>query len=303
MRIAVIGQAAFGKSVVQSLCDAGEDIVGVYCPIDGESGQIDPIKEEALSRGIPVFQFKRMRDDAAIDSFLELDPDLCVMAFVTDFVPDSILQAPELGTIQYHPSLLPLHRGPSSINWPIINGEPKTGISIFWPDDGLDTGPILMQKTVLIGPDDTVGSLYYEKLYPLGVQAMTESVALIRQGLAPKNPQDHDLASYESWCGRKDGQINWENSGSEIYNRIRGCDPRPGASTRLGDKEIFLFDASFVDQVHDRPGGTLIGIDDGFDIAVNGGLIRIATVRFDGMRSSAGIWAKDHGMSIGDRLR
>ena len=160
-----------------------------------------------------------------------------------------------------------------------------------------------MQKTALIGPDDTVGSLYYEKLYPLGVQAMTESVSLIRQGLAPKNAQDHDRASYESWCGKKDGQINWENSGSEIYNRIRGCDPRPGASATLGDKEIFLFDASFADQIHDLPAGTLIGIDDGFDVVVNGGLIRIATIRVDGMRSPAGIWARDHNVTIGDRLQ
>ena len=322
MRIVVIGQAAFGKSVVESLCNAGEDVVTVFCPVDREGKEIDPIKQEAVSRAIPVLQFKRMRDDEAVQAFLETDPDLCVMAFVTDFVPDSMLQAPKLGTIQYHPSMLPLHRGPSSINWPIINGELKTGISIFWPDDGLDTGPILVQKTAAIGSDDTVGSLYYDKLYPLGVQAMVESVALIREGVAPKIPQDHQSATYETWCGQEDGRINWDAEGPTIYNLIRGCDPRPGASARFGAKDIFFSEAKYsartasggiplVARVLDKAGGGLnkgtvageiVAISEkGIRIAVRRGHITVATVRVDGIKSSAASWAEAH-MAVGDRF-
>jgi len=322
MRIVVIGQAAFGKSVVESLCNAGEEVVAVFCPVDRDGKEFDPIKQEAVARAIPVLQFKRMRDDDAVQAFLETDPDLCVMAFVTDFVPDSMLQAPKLGTIQYHPSMLPLHRGPSSINWPIIKGEDTTGISIFWPDDGLDTGPILMQKTASIGSNDTVGSLYYEKLYPLGVQAMVESVALIREGVAPQIPQDHESATYETWCGREDGRINWDANGLTIYNLIRGCDPRPGASARFGEKDVFFFDASYermragggtplVARVLDRPGGglnegTVAGEvaainEKGLRIAVRAGHITVATVRVDGTKSSAASWAEAH-MAVGDRF-
>ena len=148
---------------------------------DREGRPFDPIKQEATERDIPVFQFRRMRRKVAIDAFLELNADLCVMAFVTDIVPDEILEAPTHGTIQYHPSLLPKHRGPSSMNWPIIWGETVTGLSIFWPDKGLDTGPILLQKEVEITPDDTLGSLYFGKLYQMGVDAMVESVQMVRE--------------------------------------------------------------------------------------------------------------------------
>jgi methionyl-tRNA formyltransferase len=302
MRIVVIGQAAFGKSVIQSLCDAGEEVVAVFCPVDLEHQRVDPIKEEALFRGIKVLQFGRMRDEAAINAFLDLSPDLCVMAFVTDFVPDRMLQAPKQGTIQYHPSMLPLHRGPSSINWPIIKGELTTGVSIFWPDDGLDTGPILMQKTTVIDPDDTVGSLYYKKLYPLGVQGITESVALIHAGEAPKIPQDHELATYESWCGVKEGRINWDEQGRAIYDLIRGCDPRPGASGLLGANHVYFHDVGFEERLHDITAGTVTVIDDdGFWIAVRGGLIHVATVRVDGTGSPAGSWARVN-IAVGDRF-
>lgn len=322
MRIVVIGQAAFGKSVVQSLCDAGEEVVAVFSPVDRAGKELDPIKQEALSRAIPVLQFKRMRDDVAVQAFLKADPDLCIMAFVTDFVPDSMLQAPKLGTIQYHPSMLPLHRGPSSINWPIIKGEDTTGISIFWPDDGLDTGPILMQKTAPIGRNDTVGSLYYEKLYPLGVQAIVESVNLIREGVAPKIPQDHQLSTYESWCGVEDGRINWDARGHIIHNLIRGCNPRPGASARFGAKDVFFVEAKYsarvasggiplVARVLDMPGGGLnkgtvagevVAISEkGIRIAVRRGHITVSTVRVDGIKSSAASWAEAH-MAVGDRF-
>ena len=128
-----------------------------------------------------------------LEQMRSLNADLCVMAYVTLLVPEPVLNAPRLGSIQYHPSLLPLHKGPSSINWPIIFGETKTGLSIFWPDEGLDTGPILLQKEVEIAPDDTLGSLYFNHLFPMGVAAMVEGVDLVRDGKAPRIEQDNTL--------------------------------------------------------------------------------------------------------------
>ena len=200
MRIALIGQAAFGKDVLSALLDANENVVAALCPPDIPNRSPDPVKDLAISANIPVFQYSRMRDSQAIKQFLSLEIDLCVMAFVTDIVPNQILKSPKLGTIQYHPSLLPEHRGPSSMNWPIIQGKNKTGLTIFWPDEGLDTGPILLQKETEIAPDETLGSLYFQKLYPIGIESIIESINMVREGTAPRIEQDHSKASYEGWC-------------------------------------------------------------------------------------------------------
>ena len=184
MRIVCIGQAAFGEKVLRKLTERGEEVVAVYTPSD-TAGKRDPLKELAIRMGIPVFQPGSMRAPEVYEEYTRLKPDLNVMAFVTGILPDSILNYPSMGTIQYHPSLLPKHRGGSAINWAIINGETKTGITIFWPDRGMDTGPILLQKKVEISPDDTVGSLYFEKLFPLGIEGLVEAIELIKKGTAP----------------------------------------------------------------------------------------------------------------------
>ena len=154
------------------------------------------------------------------------------MAFVTLFVPEEFLNSPTHGTFQYHPSLLPKHRGPSSINWPIIQGSKKTGLTIFWPDNGLDTGPVLLQKEVEIGADDTLGSIYFDKLFPMGVEAMMESLDLVKAGNAPKIVQDEAQSTYESWCKAKDVELDWNKPAQEVYNMIRGANPAPSPSAR-----------------------------------------------------------------------
>ncbi|MEK9693515.1 MAG: formyltransferase family protein, partial [Rhodospirillaceae bacterium] len=209
MRLLVHGQQAFGKSVLEALLDRGENVVAVYGPED-KDGRVDPLIAEARERNLPVYQPKSFRNNEEVAAECEaIKADLGVMAFVTKFVPSTFLDIPKHGTIQYHPSLLPLHRGPSSINWPIIQGRSETGLSIFWPDDGLDEGPILLQKTVQIEPEDTLGSVYFNKLFPLGIEAMLEAVNLVREGRAPKIEQDHTKKTYESWCKKDDAQIDW----------------------------------------------------------------------------------------------
>ena len=140
MRIIVHGQQAFGKGVLEALLDRGEDVIGVYCEPDREGRPPDPIKQCAMMRGLPVFQPRSYRKPDAAGQMASLLPDLCVMAYVTLFVPGEVLNVPVHGSIQYHPSLLPRHRGGSSINWPVIWGETRTGLSVFWPDAGLDEG-------------------------------------------------------------------------------------------------------------------------------------------------------------------
>ena len=184
MRIVINGQQAFGKSVLDALLERGDDVIAVYCEPDREGGRPDPIKAAALEHGLPIFQPASFKKPEVWAEFEALKPDLCVMAYVTKIVPEEFLNIPSYGTIQYHPSLLPRHRGPSSINWPIIQGAAKTGLTIFWPDNGLDTGPVLLQKEVEIGADDTLGSIYFNQLFPLGVAAMVEGIDLVKVGKA-----------------------------------------------------------------------------------------------------------------------
>ena len=198
MRLIVHGQQAYGKSVLEAILDKGlDEVVAVYSAPDKEGRPLDPLKEYALEQDLPVYQPESYKNPEVWEQLASHEADLCVMAYVLLFVPEEALNVPKYGSIQYHPSLLPWHKGPSSINWPIIMGKQKTGLSIFWPDNGLDTGPILLQKEVDIGPDDTLGSIYFDKLFPLGVEAMMESIELVRDGKAPKVVQDPDDGSYE----------------------------------------------------------------------------------------------------------
>ena len=146
MRIVVHGQQAFGKAVLEALLKRGENVVAVYVAPEKEGAKADPLKEAALAAGLPVHQPASYRKPEVWDEFKALKPDLQVMAFVTLFVPEEFLNIPTHGSIQYHPSLLPAYRGASAINWPIILGEKETGLSIFWPDNGLDTGDVLLAE-------------------------------------------------------------------------------------------------------------------------------------------------------------
>lgn len=302
MRIVVHGQEAFGKAVLEALLERGEDVVGVYCAPDKEGRPEDPLKVFAREKGFDVHQPASWKKEEVWDQLRSLEPDLCVMAYVTLFVPQIPLEIPKLGTIQYHPSLLPLHRGPSSINWPIIMGSKKTGLSIFWPDEGLDEGPILLQKEVEIGPDDTLGSIYFKNLFPMGVEAMCEAIDLVRDGKAPRIEQDHSKATYESWCRKKDAEIDWSKSVQEVHNLIRGTDPAPGAWTMYGDVQLSLFDSTIADG-SGAPGEVLAVSDDGVTIAARDGAVRIGRMRAGkDQKMPASEYAAAAGLSAGAKL-
>ena len=304
MRIIVHGQQAFGKSVLEALLERGEDVIGVYCEPDREGRPPDPIKQCAVERGLPVFQPRSYRKPEAAGQMDSLRPDLCVMAYVTLFVPEAVLNVPAHGSIQYHPSLLPRHRGGSSINWPIIWGETHTGLSIFWPDAGLDEGPILMQKEVEIADDDTLGSLYFDKLFPLGVEAMLESVDLVRAGRAPKIPQDHSKATYEGWCRSDLVRINWHLPTRTTWNLIRGCNPAPGAWTTWEGGKVAVFDSARVPEAGSvQPGQVTRVGDDGVQVATADGQILVKRVRPEGGgKTPAADWAREVGLVEGARL-
>ncbi|MFC1927608.1 methionyl-tRNA formyltransferase [Chloroflexota bacterium] len=303
MRIVCIGQAAFGEEVLRKLTERGEEVVAVYTPQD-TAARRNPLKEFAVQMGIPVFQPRSMRAPEVYEEYIRLKPDLNVMAFVTSILPDSILNYPSMGTIQYHPSLLPKHRGGSAINWAIINGETKTGTTIFWPDRGVDTGPILLQKEVEISPDDTVGSLYFEKLFPLGIEALVEAIELIKKGMAPRIPQDESQATYEGLCIEKDAIINWSAPIDRVYNLIRGTNPQPGATTYFRGRKLKVFDAKPIyDIVGGLPGQIVDSGADGFVVSLRRGAILVQKVQMDkSSKVEAAEFARQARLAQGDRL-
>ena len=242
MRVAIIGQQAFGKAVLDAFIARGDRVAGVFVAPDLPGARPDALRAGAEENGVPVFTVERYGAPEAIDAVRRLDADIGIMAYVTAFVPQSFVRVPRHGTIQFHPSLLPLHRGPSSINWAIILGRTRTGLSIFRPVDGLDEGPVLLQKEVAIGPDDTVGSLYFDKIFPLGVTALLEATDLV-VAKATEDRQDETQASYEGWVQEAESRINWANHVDLTYNLIRGCNPAPGAWTTIEGRRLYLFDA------------------------------------------------------------
>ncbi len=279
MRIALVGQAAFGAEVLKGLVGQGRQVVGVFCPPD-RGGKADPLKDAALAAGVPVFQPGHMRDPEAYEQMVSLNPDLGVLAFVTDIVPPRVFKAPKLGSICFHPSLLPRYRGASAITWAVINGEAKTGLTIFWVDDGIDTGDILLQKEVEIAPDDTTGSLYYTKLFPLGVQAVLEAVELVAQVRAPRIVQDHSQATYDPPIDEKLAVLDWSQPGRQVYDFIRGCDPQPGATTSFRGEKVKLFNPAFLAEAPGAPPGEILGVTDkGLQVAVPGAAVLITRFR------------------------
>ena len=307
MRIVVHGQQAFGKSVLEALLERGEDVIAVYCgpePAQG-GGRVDPLKEAALAHNLPVYQPRSFRNKPEVwEEFAQLKADLCVMAYVTLFVPEAMLSLPTQGTIQYHPSLLPRHRGPSSINWPLIWGETRTGLSIFWPDNGLDTGPILLQKDVDILDTDTLGSLYFDRLYPLGVTAMLEAVALVQADKAPKIAQDEAQATYEGWCKAENVQIDWHKPLQEVWNLIRGADPQPGAWTTYDGANVQIYDAKKQPgTTAGEPGAVTAVSEASFTVAAAGGQLEVLRVRpAGGQKISAAAFASSVGLRPGAQL-
>ena len=304
VRVAVMGQAAFGKAVLDRLRSDGVTVSVVSAP--GPSGKkVDPLWEEGERSGLPLVPTTELKTAEGLQQWKDAGIDLCVMAFVTVYLPHEVFTVPSLGTVQFHPSLLPLHRGPSAMNWAVINGETETGLCVFWPDEGLDTGPVLLEKRCEIQPDDTLGSLYFDRLFPMGVDALSESVALVAEGNAPRAEQDHAVSTYEPLCDDRHAQIHWHEPARRVYDLIRGCDPQPGAWTRFEDESLHLYGCQLAGE--QRPGmpGEVLGIDgDGFTVRLNGDVLQVGKVRAgDARKTGAAEWAVQVGLQVGHRFR
>lgn len=283
MRVILIGQAAFAEKVLEVLHARGDSIVHVFAPPDAPgSNRPDPLKAKALELRVPLSQPASFKSEEIFNQFRSLDADLCVMAFVTLIVPERVLFAPRLKTICFHPSLLPRHRGASAINWTLIQGDEETGISWFWPDRGIDTGPLLLQRRMKIGPNDTVGSLYFNTLFPLGIETLGEALKLVESGAPPRIVQDESRATYEPICRDEHAHIDFNKSARDVHNLIRGCDPQPGAYAFLEQAQIRLYDAILGAAEGSSPAGTIVAVDaEGMRVALNDATVLVRKIRLE----------------------
>jgi len=304
LKIALFGQAPFGRDVLVRLREAGYRVVGVYAPPEGR--RPDPLAAEAAERGLPLFRHRRFRRKGQaipelVDEHRALGADLNVLAFVTVILPTEIVDGPPHGSLCFHPSLLPRFRGGNALAWQIIQGESETGVTVFRPDDGVDTGPVVVQRGgVAIRDDDTAGSLYFDRLYPLGVDAIVDAVAGVADGSARYVPQDDSKATHQGLVDDAVARIDWARDAIELDRLIRGCDPQPGAYAIRGDEKVQLFDGRRIDAPADGSPGTIAGVDDGrLLIDARGGRLAIGRVRVGG---GAKVPAAESGLARGERL-
>ena len=303
MRLIVMGQQAFGKDVLAKILETGTDeVVAVYCEPDREGRPVDPIKEFALENGLPVHQPADFEASEALQTLASCDADLMVMAFVNVFVPEAARDTPKMGSISFHPSLLPLHRRPSAVNWPIIMGSTRSGYSWFYPSDGLDEGDSLLQWECDIGPDDTVINLYFKKIYPSAVDSVLQVCDLFRAGDPPRIVPDESQATYERRCTKKHAMIDWNKPVGQVYNLIRGTNPSPGAWTTLNGEQVQVFDCKRVPG--DGVSGKVVDItDEGVVVQLIGGRICIKRVRPAGGDKIAALdWAGQADVAAGTVL-
>ena len=298
MRIVIVGQQAFGKAVLDAFVARGDTIAGVFAAPEKPGSRPDPLVVAAEEKKFPVYRFPKYSAPEALDALKALDADIGVMAYVLLFAPPEFCAIPRQGMIQFHPSLLPLHRGPASIPWAIIRGRSETGLTIFRPTPGLDEGPVILQKRCAIGPNDTAASLYFDKIFPLGVEALVQAADLVTAGRATEWTQDENEATYEGWVREAESRINWASHVDFVYDLIRGCNPAPGAWTTLkstdaentaegepAEQKLYLFDAKKImaatfGAVRGKKLGEVVSAGpDGLRILAQGGFIEVSRLR------------------------
>jgi methionyl-tRNA formyltransferase len=298
MRLIYMGTPQFAVEPLRALVAAGHDITGVVTRTDKPAGRgrtlsAPPVKLAAQELGLAVFQPKRVRDPEFIGVLRNMDPEAIVVAAYGQILPKDILALPKFGCINIHASLLPAYRGAAPINWAVIRGEQRTGITIMQMDEGMDTGAILIQESIPIGPEDTAGALK-EQLASLGAKLIITALPLLASGKLTPVAQDGTKATMAPLLKKGDGLINWDLSAREIHNRVRGLSPWPGAYSSLDKTMVKIIATGVLDGtgvpglLYERDKNTLVA-------GTGSGLLRILSIQPEGKKPmTAGEFMRGH---------
>jgi methionyl-tRNA formyltransferase len=284
LKIIFMGTSAFAVSSLKALIEKGEDVVCVVTQPDRPKGrgrevQQSPVKEVALARHLPLLQPQSVKDAESIAYLRNFSPDLFVVVAFGQILSREVLDIPPHGSINVHASLLPRYRGAAPINWALINGEEMTGVTTMLLDEGMDTGPILLQRLLDIEPEDNVPSLQ-DKLSLLGSELLMETVGQLKRGELKPVPQDHTKASYAPRLKKDDGLIDWRKSAQEIYNLIRGMTPWPTAYTHLEGKALKIFNSVVIEEEVNGEAGEISGVSrEGIRVITGKGSLLIRDVQ------------------------
>lgn len=292
-KIIFMGTPDFSVPVLRQIINDGFEVIGVVTQPDRPVGRKrvltpPPVKVEAIKQGIPVFQPEKIRQPEELEKILALNPDLIVTAAFGQILPKALLEAPSFGCINVHASLLPELRGGAPIHYALIQGKKKTGITIMYMAEKLDAGDIITQKELLISDDDNVGTLH-EKLSEIGAQLLSETLPLLLAGKITAIPQDDQKASFASNIKRDQEKIDWNQTGEEIYNHIRGLNPWPVAFTTLSGQVIKIWRTEKVPGEQSSSPGIVVKVDsDGIIVATgNETAIKIKEIQPSGKKKMA----------------
>lgn len=305
MRILFMGTPSFAVASLRRLVEDGHEVCGVFTQPDrpknrGHKMMPPPVKEYALSVGLPVYQPEKMRDGTALSLVQRLQPELIVVAAYGRILPREILEAPALGAINVHSSILPKYRGAAPINWAILNGEAVTGVTIMYMAEGMDTGDIILCRETEIGPEEDAQELT-ERLAELGADALREAMVQLSAGTVVRIPQNGENATYAPMLTRELSDIDWTRGARQIHDQVRGLIPWPCAKTDLLGKTVKVFRTTVGGPTSAEPGAVLSLGKQGIEIACGDGRsIVITELQPDGgKRMSAAAYLAGHPVKTG----
>lgn len=312
LRTVFFGTADFAVPCLMALLEAGHEVLAVVTQPDKPQGRgmqlaFSPVKRAAERHGLPVLQPRRVRAAAFIAKMRDLQPDVLTLAAFGQIVPQELLDLPPLGPINVHGSLLPKYRGAAPIQRAIMAGEAETGVTTMWMAATLDTGDMLLARSLPIAPEDTAGTLF-PKLAGLGADLLVETLQGLASNTLPRRPQDDALATYAPALTPEDGHLHWSEPALALHNRIRGVSPRPGAFTEFNGRRVKVW-ASLVapDPSEPVPPGTILGFSKhpaGLLVAAgnNTALLLTEMQPDSGKRMPADAWARGLRLAAGDQI-
>ncbi|MBS6507720.1 MAG: methionyl-tRNA formyltransferase [Paraclostridium bifermentans] len=289
MKIVFMGTPEFAVPCLQKIIDEGHEVVAVVTQPDKPKGRgkklaMPPVKELALKYDIPVYQPLKAREESFVDTLKEMNPELIVVVAFGQILPKSILDIPKYGCVNVHASLLPRYRGAAPLNWVIINGEEKTGVTTMYMDEGLDTGDMILKSEIPLDDEITAGELH-DKMMIDGAKVLKETIDLIEKGEAPREKQSNEDTCYSPIMNKSLGNIDWKKSAIYIHNLVRGINPWPSAYTTYEGQTMKIWKTKVIDKNSDKDPGTIISVDkEGINVSTSEGIVQIKEIQMAGKK-------------------